>query len=148
MMMINTYDKSLAEVYKVIDNLEYKEYNKIPKKFLNLLYKNMDKDYYLKTVIDEEFIDNKMSESAKEILALVYRDYLVTSEEREQLLKEESEEEKRIQQELREKYNPDNIFKKNKKENNNYDVDTSLIKIEELKWYKKFINKILSLLKK
>lgn len=146
--MENTYDKSLAEVYKVIDKLEYTEYNKIPKKFLNLLYKNMDKDYYLRTVIDEEFIDNKMSESAKEILALVYRDYLVTPEEREQLLKEESEEEERIQQELREKYNPDNIFKKNKKENNNYDVNTSLIKIEELKWYKKFINKILSLFKK
>lgn len=146
--MEKTYEKSLTEVYKVIEYLEYEEYNKIPKKFLKHLYEEMDKDYYFEIVINENFINNEMSNEAKEILAVIYRDYLVTKEEREELLKEESEEEKRIEQELRERYNPDNIFKKHKEKNRSNDTNTSMIKIEEIKWYKKFINKILSLFKR
>ena len=148
--MEKTYEKSLTEVYKAIEYLEYEEYNKIPKKFLKHLYEEMDKDYYFEIAINEDFINKEMSNEAKEILAVIYRDYLVTKEEREELLKEESEEEKRIEQELREKYNPDNIFKKHKEkeEYNDTNINTSMIKIEEIKWYKKFINKILSLFKK
>lgn len=109
--MQTTYEKSLTEVYKTVEMLEYEEYNKISKSFLENIYKNMDKDYYLNLIVDNEFIDNKMSEKAKEILALIYRDYLVTAEEREQLIEKEQQEETRIEQELREKYNPDNLFK-------------------------------------
>lgn len=148
--MEKTYEKSLTEVYKAIEYLEYEEYNKIPKKFLKHLYEKMDKDYYFEIAINENFINNEMSNEAQQILAVIYRDYLVTKEEREELLKEESEEEKRIEQELREKYNPDNIFKKHKEkeESDDTNINTSMIKIEEIKWYKKFMNKILSLFKK
>ena len=143
-----TYEKSIAEAYKVLESLEYEEYCKVPKKFLNLLYKNMDIDYYLRLIIDEEFIDNKMSQAAKEILALVYRDYLVTPEEREKLILEEDKEEKRIEAELREKYNPDNIFKKNNQITKEPEVqETALIKEEDIKWYNKLINKIIKFLK-
>lgn len=146
--MERTYEKSLTEVYKVIEYLEYEEYNKIPKKFLKHLYEEMNKDYYFEIVVNEDFINNEMSNEAKEILAVIYRDYLVTKEERVKLLKEESEEEKRIEQKLREKYNPDNIFKKNKEKDKSNDTNTSMIKIEEIKWYKKIISKILSIFKK
>ncbi len=140
-----TYEKSLAEVYKVVENLEYEEYIKISKNFLENLYKNMDMDYYFKMSIDNDFIDNKLSETAKEILALIYRDYLVSTEEREQLLIEEAEEEKRIEKELREKYNPDNIFKKSKHVEEQKE-ETALILAEDI-WYKRFINKILNFFK-
>ncbi len=141
-----TYEKSLAEVYKVVENLEYEEYTKISKKFLENLYKNMDMDYYFKMSIDNEFIDNKLSEAAKEILALIYRDYLVSSEQREQLLIEEAEEEKRIEEDLRKKYNPDNIFSRNKHIEEQKE-ETALILAEDV-WYKKFINKILDFFKR
>lgn len=144
-----TYEKSLAEVYKVVENLEYEEYRKISKNFLENLYKNMDVDYYLKMSIDNDFIDNKMSETAKEILALIYRDYLVSPEEREQLLKEEAEEEKRIEEEIREKYNPDNFLKKDRDTQKPEEkIEEAALIVKEDTWYKRFINKILSFFKR
>ena len=143
-----TYEKSLAEVFKTIESLNYEEYNRISKKFLENIYKNMDRDYYLMLDVDDDFIDNKMSETAKEILALIYRDYLVSPEERQQLLKEETEEEKRIEQELREKYNPDNIFKRNNSIDSKEVEETSLVIKEDEVWYKRFINKILTFFKR
>ena len=58
--------------------------------------------------------------------------------------------EKALEDELREKYNPDNIFvKKNKIENTNIQpkVENSLIDIKSEKWYKKILNLIKRLFK-
>ena len=144
--MEKTYEESLSEVYKIIEHLEYEEYNKIPKKFLDKMYENMDKDYYFKIIVDEDFVDNQITQNAKEILALIYRDYLVTPQEREQLLKEEAEEERKIEQKLREKYNPDNIFKNNKQYDSQEEL--SLVAKEDNVWYKKLISKIIDFFKR
>lgn len=148
--MEDKYSKALKEVYVILENSEEKIKRKIPENFKLFVSKNMDKEYIPNINFNNEAWEDTIMEETQQILAVIYRDYLVTKEEREELLKEESEEEKRIEQELREKYNPDNIFKKHKEkeESDDTNANTSMIKIEEIKWYKKFINKILSLFKK
>ncbi len=148
--MEDRYARALKEVYVILENSEEKIKRKIPENFKLFVSKNMDKEYILNINFNNEAWEDTIMEETQQILAVIYRDYLVTKEEREELLKEESEEEKRIEQELREKYNPDNIFKKHKEkeESDDTNANTSMIKIEEIKWYKKFINKILSLFKK
>lgn len=146
--MEDKYSKALKEVYVILENSEEKIKRKIPENFKLFVSKNMDKEYIPNINFNNEAWEDTIMEETQQILAVIYRDYLVTKEEREELLKEESEEEKRIEQELRERYNPDNIFKKHKEKNRSNDTNTSMIKIEEIKWYKKFINKILSLFKR
>ena len=148
--MEDKYSKALKEVYVVLRNSEESIQEKISENFKIFIIDNMDKEYELNIDFDNPHWEDTIMEETQQILAVIYRDYLVTKEEREELLKEESEEEKRIEQELREKYNPDNIFKKHKEkeEYNDTNINASMIKIEEIKWYKKFINKILSLFKK
>lgn len=146
--MEDKYPKALKEVYIILENSEEKVKQKIPENFKKFIIRNMDKEYNANINFNYATWEDTIMEETQQILAIIYRDYLVTKEEREKLLKEESEEEKRIEQELREKYNPDNIFKKNKEKDNSNDNNTSMIKIEEIKWYKKIISKILSIFKK
>lgn len=146
--MEDKYPKALKEVYIILENSEEKVKQKIPENFKKIIIRNMDKEYNANINFNYATWEDTIMEETQQILAIIYRDYLVTKEEREKLLKEESEEEKRIEQELREKYNPDNIFKKNKEKDNSNDNNTSMIKIEEIKWYKKIISKILSIFKK
>lgn len=148
--MEDKYPKALKEVYVILENSEEKIKQKIPENFKEFIIRNMDKEYKTNINFNYETWEDTIMEETQQILAVIYRDYLVTKEEREELLKEESEEEKRIEQELRERYNPDNIFKKHKEkeETDNINTNTSMIKIEEIKWYKRFINKILSLFKR
>ena len=68
------------------------------------------------------------------------------SEEEKEKVKEEAEKQ---EQEIREKYNPDNLFKKNSKIENEksqddteQEVQKSLLIIKEEKWYERIINKI------
>ena len=71
-----TYEKALAEAFAVIMRLEFDEIKKIPDNFLNTLKNNMDEEYYKTIKVDEDYIDNKLSEDAKGILGMVYRDYI------------------------------------------------------------------------
>lgn len=116
--MEDNYSKALAEVFDIINNSQEEIIDKIPNKLYQFLKNNMDKNYKVNIDYNNENWDNVIREDTKEILALIYRDYLVTPEEREQLRKEEAEEEKRIELELRKKYDPDNIFKRYASEDN------------------------------
>lgn len=59
------------------------------------------------------------------------------------LLKEEQGEKLKIENELREKYNPDNIFKKNNTEETIQKNNVQLVEIKETSWFKRVLDKIL-----
>ena len=90
------------------------------------------------------------------ILGLIYRDFLCSPDERKRLQEKDARElqevEKAIEEEIREKYNPDDIFKKrnqnNIEESNNKEENTSMIVIQEEKWYQKIFNLIKGLFRK
>lgn len=146
--MKDNYIRALKEVYVILENSESNIKEKIPENFKNFIVKNMDNEYNPHIDFNNQNWENNILEETQQILAIIYRDYLVSKEEREILLKEESEEEKRIEKELREKYNSDNIFKKKEKNVEEKDEGIILIKTEKITWYKKIINKIISLFKK
>lgn len=145
--MEDKYPKALKEVYVILENSEEEIKQKVPDNFKNFIMKNMQEEYNPSINFNNETWEEDIMEETQQILAIIYRDYLVSKEEREELLKEEAEEEKRIEQELREKYNPDNIFKKSTVIKEEIKKETSLIIREECVWYKRIINKILSFFK-
>ena len=71
--------------------------------------------------------------------------------EKKELLKMYSENDKKIEAEMRERYNPDNIFKKKEKVEQNNEVkqeNTELIECKEQNIFKKILNKIMKFFKK
>lgn len=137
--------KAVSEVIDVLKHSEIEVTQKIPKKFIEFLTKNSDRDYIPNIDYSEENWENSIEEDAKVLIALIYRDYIMSEEEKEKV-KEEAEKQ---EQEIREKYNPDNLFKKNSKIENEksqddteQEVQKSLLIIKEEKWYERIINKI------
>ncbi len=137
--------KAVSEVIDVLKHSEIEVTQKIPKKFIEFLTKNSDRNYIPNIDYSEENWENSIEEDAKVLIALIYRDYIMSEEEKEKVI----EEAKRQEQEIREKYNPDNLFKKNSKIENEksqddteQEVQKSLLIIKEEKWYERIINKI------
>ena len=147
--MDNVYREAFAEVLEVIKNSNQRILEKIPKKFITFLNENKDNNYIVKIDFTDENWDDSIKQETQAILALIYRDYIVSQEERARLLTEEKEEQSRIENELREKYNPDNLFKKQDQVKNTEEVMTEEVAMVEYKEsiFKRFINKIKSIFK-
>lgn len=140
--MNEKYTKAFKEIHVILKKSSKEELNKIPKSFIQFIEKNMDVNYTPKIEFNENFEKSVLEETLL-ILALIYRDYLISDEERKKLI----ESEQKQLEILREKYNPDNLFKNNKKEFNvsSVSMEQQLIEIKQEKWYKSFLKKILDL---
>ena len=135
--------KAVSEVIEILKHTDKKIVEKIPQKIIDFLFENEDKDYRPNIDFNDENWEKNIEEDTQAILALLYIDYIVSEEEKQKLIKEEKEESQKQEKELREKYNPDNIFKKKSSEENIQINNVQLVEIKETSWFKKVINKIL-----
>lgn len=147
--MEESFKNSLSEVYTVIENSDIDIINKIPDNFKNFIKNNMNKDNMKANIQDSDW-KNNISEDAKTILALIYRDYLISAEERNNLLYEEKIKRLEYEQILRKKYNPDNLFKNNTKitDEGKQQESTSMVEYKEKNFLQKLFDKIKHLLQK
>lgn len=145
--METEYKQAISEVIEILNHSEKSIVERIPKKFIEFLYENMDKDYKVNIDFYSTNWEVSVKEETQAILAMIYRDYIVSPEERQKLIAEQKEEETRIEQELREKYNPDNIFSKIEPiKNEQPEPQTQLIEIKSEPWYKRIFVHILEIL--
>ena len=135
--------KAVSEVIEILKHTDKKIVEKIPQKIIDFLFENEDKDYRPNIDFNDENWEKNIEEDTQAILALLYRDYIVSEEEKQKLIKEEKEESQKQEKELREKYNPDNIFKKKNVDKNMQIDNVQLIEIQETSWFKRTLNKIL-----
>ena len=147
--MDEVYKQAFAEALEVLQNTDENILKKIPEQFITFLNQNKDNQYQVNIDFTNANWEDMVKPETLAILALIYRDYIVSPEEREKLLKEEKEEQIKIENELREKYNPDNIFKTKKvatpNEIQKTETITQLTEIPKYPWYKRIWNKILEI---
>lgn len=102
--MQRKYRIALAEVKSILDNSEEHIKQKIPKGFITFVENNMMKDHSFEIDSHKNIMEQNISNDAKSIIALIYRDYICSSENKEELIKQEMI--KREQEEIinRERY--------------------------------------------
>ena len=146
--MIDATNLAFAEIADIINHLDKDLYNKIPNKFLKMI--NLKKDRTYKINIDySRDIHEQILHETKVILGLMYRDYFVSDEEREKLREREQKQIKQEKEKIREKYNPDNLFKNKKLEkNDNEEEPKILVEYKEKTVIQKIFDKIKSLFKR
>ena len=137
------YRQALFEVYVILENTDEDIKNKIPKKFTDFIKENMDVNHKFVLQQGKELVNQNLMLETKQILALIYRDYMCTQEERKKLLLQEKEKRIKKENQNRKKYNVDFEKSKNNKENKN--IETLLVEKSQEKWYRKLISKILDL---
>lgn len=130
--------QSCSEVYDIIYKMNL--YNKIPKGFIELIKSNRDLQYKVNIDYSKNINEQYLQKGTRILLALIYRDFLCDRQKKEELLRKDKEELIKIERELREKYNSDDIFRKR---NQNYkEENTSMIVIQKEKWYQKIFDLI------
>lgn len=137
--MEECYREAFVEVLDIINHTELELVNKISKKFIDFLDENKSLDYKSQINFNNVNWQETVKPQTQEVIALIYRDYLVSDEKRIELAKEE-------EREFNEKYSYENLFKTNKSTSSESMIESeknireeSLIIVEE-KWYSKFLN--------
>ena len=139
-----------SEVYSVLNLLDENDLKRIPEDILFFIKANMseDVDYMDKNQSLDEI---KITRDAEDMLMLLTYHYLCDDTEKVEVNKIMEENEKKHQEELKEKYNPDNVFnnvKSSEEQSNSYTIETSEIIVTKESFISKIINKLKGFFKK
>ena len=104
--------KAYKEGYQILDMLPQESKNKIPEKIWDVIKENMDLKH---EITFEDIHKNNLLEDTNILLAIIYKQYIATEEEKKIIKGKEEIVKRRKEKEAYEKYNPNDIFKKHKK---------------------------------
>ncbi len=146
-MLNQKYSEASVEVLDILNHMNIKDVSKVSKKFITFLNENASKEYISNLDYSKRLNDMELKEETRGLLAIMYEKYWCPEEEKQDLQKKFYENEQKYQEELREKYNPNNIF--SKKQENTIEPENSQTQLIEYKetFFRKFLNKIKSFFK-
>ena len=150
--MENNLSKAYTEVLLILSYMEQKYIDMIPKKLLELFNQEKDKDYQPNINPNISLAEQNLQRKTLALLAMLNLNYWCKDEnEKQEMLKMYSENDKKIEEEMRERYNPDNLFKKREKVEQNDEAkeeSTELIEYKEQNIFKKILNRIMKFFKR
>lgn len=139
-----------SEVHEILNLLdkEYKE--RVPEKITTFFEEERLKDYKPEIDTETPLIEQNLKRETIILLAILNMNYWCdTPEEKQEILDELSQNEKE-RQDLLDKYNPDNMFKKRPEEKQEFPhtEELSVIKYKKPNFIQKLLSKIARLFKK
>ena len=138
--MINTYAKAYTEVLEILRHLSAEEYSRIPQGKIDFYKNNMDKTYNYIINPNIELSKQNISKEANAILIALFRDCFATERQKEILNNLLNQNQNKLENRKKEKYNSNNIFKNNYKntisDSKNNNQETALVNVSNIKWYK------------
>ena len=144
------YREAFEEIYEIFSLMPKELLKKIPTKFYEMIEEERDTNY--SPNIQEPLEKQKLKNETIIILRLIYRDFLCSLDEKKRLQEKDAKEfqevEKALEEEIREKYNPDDIFKNKNRvipEETQTSEETRMTVVQEEKWYQKIFNLIKNL---
>ena len=150
--MTNAYAKAYTEVLEILSHFSAEEYSKIPQEKINFYKSNMEKNYEYKINPDIDLSKQHISKEANAILISIFRDYFANDKQRQTLSNLLNQNQEKLEDIKREKYNSDNIFSDNNKntavDNAEKEQEIALIEIKDMHWYKKIWRFLINFFKK
>ena len=144
-MIAKEYAMAYKEVIEILKYVPQESVNKIPQTMIDTFKAKMDKDYDFKINLNKSFEEQDLLDETKAIFANIFRDYWATPYQKERIVAKEKYDRQKAEEEKRNLYNADNIFKKKEinveDENNKQEVNNNLpIEVKKEKFYEKIIN--------
>ena len=146
-------NKRLCEVEYILNKLEKSYQGKIPKEIWQFINENKDKTYVYNYDDNKKLIDNNIHIDTIAILTYINIQYLLNEEQKKLINNKLLNDNSIFENKMREKYNPDNLFKKQKNEVLNYansdtTKETAIIEYKEKSFLQKIFDKIKNLFRK
>lgn len=137
--MDRSYREAFAEIDEIFKLMPIDLLSKIPAQFRQMISENKAIDY--KPNIQEPLDEKNLKRETVVLLGLIYRDFLSSPEERDELQKRDIDELDRIEKEKQEQYDIENVFAKRKKKNKEeHPASTGLVVYKEEGFFKKIFN--------
>lgn len=142
--------EGISETLDILNHMEKIYVDKLPTKFIAFLENNKSKSYICCLDHSKKLSEMNLKESTKDILAAIYMHYWADSKQKIYYNNFLIENENKYQEELRKKYNLDNLFEcKKQAVNTNYSLSKNLAIIEYKEtiftkaknWLKRILNK-------
>lgn len=151
-MVDSKYGIAYSEVLEILKHIPIEDYNKIPRNEIELFETYADNDYTFNYDSSKTLEEQNVSNIAKGIIILLFRDYWATEIQRNKIIAKQNYDRVKLEEKKKEQYNTDNIFINNHK-NSLVDIpenrqEISLVKIEDMKWYKKVLRRIINFFRK
>lgn len=143
-MVSVAYSEAAVEVLDILKHTNKEDVNKIPKKFIEFLENNKSETYIADLDHTKTIKEMNLKPKTQALLGLIYLKYWADEEEKRDFKKRARENEIKYQEELRKKYNTDNLFK-NKKEviiDENIKQEMSLQTVQKETFIQRIITKI------
>jgi hypothetical protein len=148
-MVKTEYANAYKEVLEILKYVSKEDFNKIPDKKIKMFSQYANYDYKFEYNPDITLKEQNVSDIAQTIIAILFRDYWATDEQKEKIIKQEKYDIQLIEEAKKSKYNV-NVFQDS---NNNTEskveenTEVSLLEYKE-SIIRKFFNKIKNLLNK
>ena len=126
---ISEYRIAATEVVYILDYFSEEFKANIPTNFLKFLNEQAIPDYNPNFDFSHGLDRLELRNKTKTLLAMIYRNYICSEKEKIEYEKILKQNENTYQVELREKYNPDNIFQKDKKEYNTLNNERDTVQL-------------------
>ena len=118
------YANAYVEVLEILKYIPTRDYNKIPKSKIKLFTTNANSNYKFNYDLDKTLDEQDVSKIAKGIIAVLFRDYWATDEQRQKIITKQNYDRNQIEKNNRFKYNPDNVFKNKSNVSNNIEYQS------------------------
>lgn len=144
-MKVNTKN-AYAEVFAVINLLEEDFKNKLPNQLIELFKNEKSEIHEIDINPNIPLEEQNLLQETIDILAMLKLNYwCFNEEEKQELLNLLNENEKKYQEELKEKYNSDNLFKNKNVEEHKKEGQNSIIQYKRKNFILIILNKIRNL---
>jgi len=143
------YNKAFVEFNEVINRISKQELSRIPDQVIEYIKEHMDKEYTWEYDDSKALEDQDFLVETKALIVEIYERYLCEEDEKDFWKKYDEFAFKKVEENKRIKYNPDDIFKDSNFYYNKIDenkTEKSLVTQSNAKWYQKihlFFNKLI-----
>ena len=142
------FSKAYVEVLEILKYIPENEYKKVPLELIYNMQREADKEYKFEVTNFENFQEQKLLKETETILAVLFRDYWASKEQRQIILENEKNDSKILEIEKTKKFNTENLFKSKEKDNYQKNIEeTALVEFKE-NFFTKLLNAIMEFLHK
>ena len=146
-MVNSTYAKAYTEVLEIIKFFSKEDYNKIPNEKIEFYKKNMDTNYKFTINPEIDLAKQNVSTEANAIIVNLFRNYFATENQKAKIKEILDINQYKKEQENREKYNPDKLFKNKETKIETVENSVAMVEYKESfftkikNWFKQIFNK-------
>ena len=140
-MKNSKYSKAAVEVLDILKHTKKEDAEKVSKEFIQFLEENSSEEYVSNLDHTKTIKEMDLEQETQDVLGYVYLKYWAEQQAKDNFRAKIRELEKIRQEELREKYNPDEIFKQSKKTKQNIE-DVKLPVIQKQTFIQRIIRAI------